>query len=456
MITTDRQTPSKAADLAKLVVVFVVAVLVAVVGGRWILGHSEPVDGRVLYSGDRPNGMTIGPNGWFAYSDDDGDWVEHAPTGERWGGERIYGSPVLTSDGTVISTLGGDVRIAREDGLIEAEATDLLVAHGDREVQGGEEAQVIGLSTRHAAVVSCLSPAGEARLGEEVPGGRLVVSGVALDDGAVTWSHDTEVGCNVRISPLYPHGLPEQRYVLLTPDEETTEALDLDTGTIARTWEDSPRGRVIVRQAEAVHRSGDEVTVTSLRSGKQVARTSCPGARLDGVGEHGGRLSAEGTPVVRCGDSVRLLGDDGFVTVDAPPVEQSQEVADGQSVVHDRFLISRDGGTLTLQDALADKEIGTVDVPDGYRISTNDLRGRLIVFYLPADTLVSDASESSFRIVDTRTAELVATTDDDLSPGAEVSTDGYAILSEFVERRRNRPSRSEAWLVGVAEVQRPS
>lgn len=455
-MTTHQQTPSKAADLAKLVAAFVVAVLAAVGGGWWILGHSGPIDGRVLYSGDQPHGMTIGPNGWFAYSDDDGDWVEHAPSGERWGGERLYGSPVLTSDGTAVSTLGPDVRIARASGFVVAEGSDLLVAHGDKELLPGDEVEVIGLSTQHAAVVSCLSPAGEARLGKDVPGGRLIVSGVALEDGQVDWSHDTEVGCATRIATLYPHGLPEQRHVLLTPTEETTDALDLDTGTIARTWEDSPRGRVIVRQDEAVHRSGDEVTVTSLRSGKEVARTRCPGARLDGVGESGGRLAAEATPVVRCGDSVRLLGDDGFVTVDAPPVEESQEVADGQSVVHDRFLISREGGTLTLRDAVADQEIGAVDVPDGYRISTNDLRGRLIVFYLPADRLLSDASESSFRIVDTRTAELVATTDDDLSPGAEVSTDGYAILSEFIERRRTRPSRSEVWLVGVAEVQRPS
>ncbi|KRE37488.1 hypothetical protein ASG73_07355 [Janibacter sp. Soil728] len=449
-------TPSKSADLAKLVAAFVVAALAVALGGWWLLTRTGGVDGRVFHSGDRPASMTIGPNGWFAYSDDEGEWVEHAPTGERWGGERLYGSPVLTSDGTAVSTLGPDVRIARASGLVVTEGSDLLVAHGDKELLPGDEVEVIGLSTQHAAVVSCLSPAGQARLGKDVPGGRLVVSGVALEDGQVDWSHDTEVGCATRLATLYPHGLPEQRHVLLTPAEETTQALDLDTGAIAETWQQAPRGRVIVRQDEAVHRSGDTVSVTSLRSGKELARTSCPGARLDGIGESGGRLAAEGTPLVRCGDSVRLLGDDGFVTVDSPPVEESQEVADGHSVVFDRFLISRSGDSLTLRDALVGKDVGAVDVPEGYRISTNDLRGRLIVFYRPADKLLSDAAESSFHIVDTRTAALVATTDNDLSPGAEVSTDGYAVLGEFVERRRTRPSYSKAWLVGVEDVQRPS
>nr|WP_257907519.1 hypothetical protein [Janibacter limosus] len=140
----------------------------------------------------------------------------------------------------------------------------------------------------------------------------------------MAWSHDTEVGCATGLATLYPHGLPEQRHVLITPTEETTRALDLDTGTIAGTRKQAPRGRVIVRRDEAVHRTGDTVTVTSLRSGKELARTSCPGARLDGIGESGGRLAAEGTPLVRCGDGVRLLGDDGFVTVDSPPVGESR------------------------------------------------------------------------------------------------------------------------------------
>lgn len=456
-------TPSKTADITKLVLALVAAGVIVLLVVAFLLrgGFSgrNGIDGRVHYfTKDRSYSLSIGPNGWFAYGDDDGDWVEHAPTGERWEQGSAFGSAALTSEGAVVSTLGGDVRVERESGLVEARATDLLVAHGDKEVRPGGEAEVIGLSTRHVAVISCMSTSDEARLGEDVPGGRIVVSGVALEDASVTWSHDTEVGCDTDLATLYPHGLPEQRYVLITPDEQTTQALDLDTGKIARTWPDAPRGRVLVRDDEAIHRQGDEVTVTSLRSGKDVARTSCRGARLDNPGDSGGRLAAEATPLVRCGDSVRLLDGDRFVTVDAPPVEKSQQVPDGGSVVHDRFEISRDGDTLTLRDALADQVVGDVEVPDGYRIATNDPRGRLIVFFRPADKLFSDAAESSFRILDSRTAQLVAETDDDLSPGADVSTDGFAVLREYQERtggRYSRSSRSYAWLVGVDEVRRP-
>nr|WP_257907520.1 hypothetical protein [Janibacter limosus] len=166
-------TPRKGADPAKLVATLVVATLAATLGGWWLLTGTGAggVDGRVFYTGDRPTSMTIGPNGWFAYADDDGEWVEHAPTGERWGGERLYGAPVLTSDGAAVSTLGPDVRVARASGVVVTEGSDLLVAHGDKELQPGDEVEVIGLSARHAAVVSCLSPAGEARLGKDVPGG---------------------------------------------------------------------------------------------------------------------------------------------------------------------------------------------------------------------------------------------------------------------------------------------
>ncbi|UTT65504.1 hypothetical protein NMQ01_12425 [Janibacter sp. CX7] len=451
------RTPSKVGDLTRLVAVVVAAAVLLGFGLVLFsrLGGGGSVDGKVRYStSDHAYGIHLGPHGWFSYTDDDGDWVQQATTGDRWRSEGFYGDGALTSDGTSVSTLGGDVRIEREGRQLEARGADLLVAHGDRSLRPGEEAQLVGMSTRHAAVVSCMSPGGEARLGEEVDGGRLVVSGVALEDASVTWSHDTEVGCDADLATLYPEGLPEQRYVLLTPDEETTLALDLDTGTVARTWRDAPRGRVIVREDVAVSREGDEVRALSLHSGDEVARTSCPGARLDTPGDWGGRLAAEATPLVRCGSSVRLLDGDRFVTVDAPPVEESQQVADGRSVVHDRFEISRAGDTLTFRDALADEVVGDVEVPDGFRISTNDLRGRLVVFYRPADKIFGDDTDTEFRIVDTRTPTLVATTGDGLSPGAEVSTDGFAVLTERVERRRSRSSRTYAWVVGVDEVRR--
>ena len=46
-------------------------------------------------------------------------------------------------------------------------------------------------------------------------------------------------------------------------------------------------------------------------------------------------------------------------------------------------------------------------MPEGYRIATNDPRGRLIVFFLPTDKLFSDAAESSFRIVDSKPGKAI-------------------------------------------------
>ena len=67
------------------------ALTVALGGWYWFTRGSDLGD-HVYFTGDKPHGMTIGPNGWFAYSDDDAnDWVEHAPTGRRWGGDMFYG-----------------------------------------------------------------------------------------------------------------------------------------------------------------------------------------------------------------------------------------------------------------------------------------------------------------------------------------------------------------------------
>lgn len=444
------RTPSKTADLTRLVAVVVVGALLAG-AGLWFFTSrgGGAVDGRVYYQGDDTYSVQLGPGGWFVHSDDEGGYlVEHAQEGGAWQLEGSGRPEALTSDGRSVSALGGDVTISGDGTRVQALAADLLVAHGDKTLRAGESAEVIGLSEEHVAVVSCLSPDGAARLDEEGTDGQLVVSGVALDDGAVTWSHDPGVACDADLAALYPTALPEQRYVLLTPRTDRTEALDLDTGRIARNWQDSPRGRVVVREDIAVHRSGDEVTATSLRSGREVARVSCPGARLDTPGDSGGRLSADATPLVRCGDSVRLLDESGFVTVEAPPVGESQEVPDGRSVVHDRYLLRRDGDRVTITDALSGTGVGSVEVPDGMRIATNEPRGRLVVFYRTREAVFGDKLSSSQRVVDARTATTVAA-GDGMAPGAQASPDGYAVLSKRTERRRSRAARQYVWVVGV-------
>lgn len=422
----------------------------AAVGWFFLVRPGDGVEGEIHYSGDDASSMHLGPGGWFIHSDGDGGTVvEHVSEDRSWPGPRHGSIAALTSEGTAVSVLGGGLLINGEDGEVETESQDVLAAHGDKSLQPGESAEVIGLSETHVAVASCLSEDGEARLTGDEGGGTLVVSGVALEDGSVTWSHDPEVDCAADLATTYPTALPEQEYVLLTPSEEEAQALDLDTGEVAETWSQAPRGRVLVQGDLALHRAGDEVTVTSLRSGKAVADVSCPGARLDNPGHTGGRLAEEATPLVRCGSSVRLFDGRAFVEVDAPPVGESQQVADGSSVVHDRFVIERDGDRLTFTDGLSDKEIGQVDVPEDFRIATNDVRGRLVVFFESGDNWRTGTPETEFRVVDGSTASLVAESDDDLSPGADVSPDGYAVLSELVERTRGRSSTTRVWVVGV-------
>lgn len=429
--------------------VLVGTLLAAAVGWYLVVRPGDGVEGQVYYEGDDSSSMILGPGGWFSHSDGDGGTVvEHVSDGRSWPGPRFGRVEALTSEGTAVSMVGGAVQIVGEGGETVVEPEDVLAAHGDKSLQPGESAQVVGLSETHVVVASCLSQDGEARLTSSEGGGTLVLSGIALEDGSVVWSHDPEADCAADLTTLYPTQLPEQEYVLLTPSEEETQALDLDTGEIAQTWEQAPRGRVVVQGDLALHRSGDEVTVTSLRSGKSVADVSCPGARLDNPGDTGGRLATEATPLVRCDTSVRLFDGTSFVEVDASPVGETQQVPDGESVVHDRFVIERDGQRLTFTDGLSDKEIGQVDVPVDFRISTNDLRGRLVVFFESGDNWRTGSPRTEFRIVDGSAAELVAETDNDLAPGAEVSPDGYAVLSERVERR-NQPTRNRVWVVGV-------
>lgn len=445
------RTPSKAADLTKLVAVVVAGVLLASVGFWYVSGRgggSGAVDGQVVYQGEDTYSVQLGPGGWFVHSDDEGGYVmEHADGGRSWQLDSYRRPEAIASDGRSVSVLGGDVTVVGDGTEVEATASDLLVAHGDRSLRPGETGEVVGLSERHVAVTSCLSADGQVGIGDS--GGQLLVSGVDLDDGRVSWTHDPEVACDADLATLYPTALPEQRYALLTPSDDRTEAIDLDTGKVAKAWRDAPRGRVVVGGDVAVHRAGDEVTATSLRSGKRIAQVSCAGARLDTPGDSGGRLAPDATPLVRCGDSVRLFDGTDFVAVDAPPVDKSQEVHDGRSVVHDRYLLRRDGERVTITDALSGKEVGSVEVPDGMRISTNEPRGRLIIFFTSRDKRFSDQIYASQRVVDARTATMVATTDDKMAPGAEASADGYAVLSKRTERRRNRPARQYVWVVGV-------
>lgn len=412
------------------------------------------IDGEVMWTGEGHD-TTLGPGGWFVHGDEDGigSVVRHAPTGRSWTADASTSWLTPTGDGRVVELLGEEIRILGEGTERTARGHDIRVAHGDKRLMSGDDLEVVGVSGEHVAVVTCMSPRG-GRLGEAVDGGTLVVAGVRLDDAEVTWAHDTGAACDTDVAALYDTAQPAQRYALLHPAEDVTEALDLDTGEVADRWEQAPTGRVVVQGERAMHRDGDEVTVTHLGTGAEVAQVSCPGARLGNPGSSGGLLSEEGTLLVRCGASVRLLDGSRFVTVDAPTVGEDQLVPDGQTVAHDRLLLTRDGGELVVRDALDDVELGRVDVPADLRIAANEPRGRLVAFYRTEEETLGDQLKTEVRLLDARQGTLLVRTDRELSPGVEVSPDGYAVL-QSTQRPRSRTrggsGSSASFVVGVRD-----
>lgn len=414
--------------------------------------RSVNIDGEVMWTSENDY-VTLGPGGWIVHDDSPSGRavVRHVPTGRSWTTDASTSWLTPTGDGRVVELLGEEIRILGEGTERTARGHDIRVAHGDKRLMSGDDLEVVGVSGEHVAVVTCMSPRG-GRLGEAVDGGTLVVAGVRLDDAEVTWARDTGAACDTDVAALYDAAQPAQRYALLHPAEDVTEALDLDTGEVADRWEQAPTGRVVVQGQRAMHRDGDQVTVTDLGTGAEVAQVSCPGARLGNPGSSGGLLSEEGTMLVRCGASVRLLDGSRFVTVDAPTVGEDQLVPDGQTVAHDRLLLTRDGGELVVRDALDDVELGRVDVPADLQIATNEPRGRLIAFYRTEEESFGDQLKTEVRILDTRRGTLVASTDRELAPGVEVSPDGYALLTSTYRPRSNRSLRGSsdaAWVVGV-------
>lgn len=414
----------------------------------------------VVWSGES-RFVRMGPGGWFSTSPkgDDATVMIHGPSGRSWTLPSFRSVDAITSDGRAVSLLGGEVSIMSADGTsVSATPRDLLVAHGDRQLSAGEDASFVALSTEHVVVATCLAP-DPGRLNRDVPGGLTVLAAVGLDDGEVAWTYDTQVGCDADVEGHRSLAQPEQSYTAIHPSEERTDVLDLATGEVVESWRDRTTGRVVVQGERAMRRDGDTVEVTSLRTGRRVATTTCPGARLGNPGDTAGRLSEEGVLAVECGDSVRLLDGSTFVTVDAPPVGEDQQVPDGGSVSHDRLVIRRDGDTLTVRDGLDDRDLGTVEVPEGMRIATNEPRGRALVFYETKESSwwSGDGLETRVRVLDTRTGELVVTTDRGLTPGSEATPDGFVSMSASDDGRRTsrRGGRAESvhsWVVAVREV----
>src|SRR5699024_6288554 len=142
------------------------------------------------------------------------------------------------------------------------------------------------------------------------------------------------------------------------------------------------RDSVVLQDGLALHRSGSSVVeVVDLETGDVLAETECPDVGMMSPGPMA-NLSTEAVLAIECGDAEARLYDRAaqeFTTVSAPPLTEGRLIPDGASRAYDMYILSRDGETVTITDALSGTEIGSFVAPEGMEIQTNLLRGLVMV-----------------------------------------------------------------------------
>ncbi|NYF98202.1 hypothetical protein [Janibacter cremeus] len=397
------------------------------------------VEGRVLWSA-KTMSATLGPDGWYVDSGEDTAKVlRHASTGEAHDTGSFADADRILEDGRYLD--GGLPLVVRSrEGETLAEIPDGALGSDLNSI----DVQLVATSDTTVVLRAC--PDADAV---------AVVAGFRLDDGGQTWSHQVEGGCASEGLRPVPQTLGEQSHVIIRSGETAARVLSIDDGTEVTAWQDAPYGSITLQDDRIMRQTGQTAVVTDLGTGDRVARTECADAATMNPG--GSEvLATEGTLALTCGDSVHLFDSGGgrFVEVHAPAVGPDQLVPDGGSVVHDRYLLARDGASVTITEALSDEEIGGVDVPADFRISTNDPRGRLLVMFRTED---NDDLDTSIRIFDLPSGDELMSESRKLSPGAVVAPDGYAMVTAYGQEEANQFQRMKvtrapsdgAWLVGI-------
>ncbi|GAA1485302.1 hypothetical protein [Brachybacterium fresconis] len=443
-------------------IVIAVAMVIVVAGYMVFRAVTAPsLEGRVLWH-EKTAVSQLGPNGWIALRSDGDVMMQNVVTGEQYVG---------ASDGQLAYVLP-------DGGYLDA--YDTLVIHGSDEDEGirlereqigvgvesiaGLEAgppEILGVSETTVAVLSCFAAESEL-LGSEAPGGHTVMAGFSLADGERLWARDTGQGCvgtDLFSPPVASVGAMD--YVM-TYDGDQATVTDLADGRIAATWPDSPRysdrfddDSVILQDGLALRRTGETtMEVVDLEEGETLAETSCADARLMDPGPTV-NLSSEAALAVECGEEeVRVFERDAqeFTTIQAPSL---RIVPDGGSAVYDKYILSRDGETVTITDGLSGTEIGSFSAPVEMRTSNTAARGRVLLMYIRTDS--GEFAEQQMIAVDLRTADMLITDSRGLRVGAGVDPSGFALASsgEFVDHGGGRygddwtEHRMESWLVGV-------
>lgn len=406
---------------------------------------SPQVEGQVLWDSE-DSAVQLGPAGWITHPGDGGDYVaRNVRTGESWTIGELSSRREITPDGVVVQPDGGRILVQREGSTHTTTTTRILEEFGDDRLWPGTNSQLVGVSERHVAVLTCLAPKPSGLL-DEVEGGHAVLAGVDLQDASVDWTGDTGAGCGVDVAQVgYPSTLPAQRYLLLEPAEEQVMAVDLDTGSVAQRWSGAKRYWFAVQGEHVLETDGQgTATWSSLRTGKQIAEVSCPLMSIGGPGDTSRQLSPEATPFVECRDSVQTVAEGGFTEIATPPFPEGEPISDGDEVAVGHMVLRREGAVVHLSDGLTGEAIGDLDVPEGFEIAAYGPVGRLLTFVDVAEG--GDRNTIDYRVFDTTTADLVLAAGPGMSTGADLSPDGLVLADldeDFVDEDQPR-----TWVAG--------
>lgn len=454
----------RAGRLRQVLFVLLIAVLVAAgyAGFRVVTGPK--LEGKVLWQGTATV-EELGPGGWFVAQEGAPRWrfweqdttvLHNALTGQRTavgGDARVR---YLLTDGRYVTGTSGTTihdSTGAEIAAIEDEAIGASLA-GLEGLRTGE-VQIVGASQETVVLIACYAQERELMTSAE-PGTRAVMAGFSLADGSRVWARDTGQVCDapsIFHAPVAALGALEH---LMLFDGGTARVLRLDDGEVVASWQDTESDEVVLQDGLALHPSGsDTLQVTDLATGATLGEAECPGAAVMNPGTTA-NLSIEATLAVDCGGSSALLYDREareFTPVDVPTRSEERIVPDGGEVLYDRYVLSRDGRSLRVTDALSGEQVAEFAVDPEMQVQTNAPRGRVLLMYRTTD--FEDVEYESLA-VDLRTGEMLVSSSRRIGPGTLVDPAGVVALNH-AERVRTSSrygggrteERMEAWVVGV-------
>lgn len=425
----------------------VVSFLPGGLGGLTSRVGAPEVEGNLLWDSE-DLAIQLGPSGWLTHPGDGGDYVaRNVRTGESWTVGELSSRREITPDGVVIQPDGQRILVQREGSTRTTSTKQVLHAFRDDDLWAGTDSELLGVSEQHVVVVTCLAPK-PAGLTDEVEGGRRVLAGVDLDDASIAWTRDSGAGCGADgLSVGYPSTLPAQRYLLMEPTEGQVTVVDIDTGEVAQRWSGAKTSWFAVQGEHVLASDGqDTATWSSLRTGKEVARVSCPGIRIGDPGVVSRQVSPESTPFVECGESVHVLDGDQFVEISVPPAPSNEPLADGEDLALGHLVLRREGEVVHVRDGLANVPLGDLDVPEDFVIGRFSPRGALLHFVKWERG--GTRSTGSYRSFDARTGDVVVSTGEGMRSGAEASPDGIIV----VESDDDGITGTRLWVAGTKEA----